>query len=93
GRRVATKPPGAMYPVHHVHYVTSLKTASNDSETYPAATLRVYSAAGDAPLPDNTVAFVVAKAFAPTGKPLELDALFISAVPGNANDDDYDASI
>ncbi|KAJ7233633.1 hypothetical protein C8J57DRAFT_1729387 [Mycena rebaudengoi] len=82
-----------MYPVHHVHYITSLKTPSDDSASYPAATLRIYSAAGDAPLPDNTVAFVVAKAFAPTNKPIELDALFLSAVPGDPNDDDYDERV
>ncbi|KAJ7016399.1 hypothetical protein C8F04DRAFT_1202265 [Mycena alexandri] len=60
--------------------------------TSPSATLRVYSGAGDAPLPDNTIVFAVTKAFAPAGKPVELDVLFLSVVPGNSNNKDYDAS-
>ncbi|KAJ7816642.1 hypothetical protein B0H13DRAFT_1663246 [Mycena leptocephala] len=90
GKRVATHPPGATYPIHHNHYVTSVKSTSDDPDTYPSATLRVYSAAGDAPLPDNTIAFIVAKAFAPTGKPIELDVLYMSAIPGDPNNDDYE---
>lgn len=89
GNRVATQPAGAKFPVHHCYYTTSLRS-SND--VYVAATLRVYSGAGDAPLPDNTVAFVVAKAFAPTGKPMELDAFYVFPVPGDVNSDTYDVS-
>ncbi|KAJ7094929.1 hypothetical protein C8R44DRAFT_558927, partial [Mycena epipterygia] len=77
---VATTPPGAAYAIHHVHYITSLKTLD---DMYLSASLRVYSAAGDAALPDNTIAFVVAKVFAPTGKPIELDGLFMIPVPGD----------
>ncbi|KAJ7791620.1 hypothetical protein B0H14DRAFT_2182075, partial [Mycena olivaceomarginata] len=65
GKRIATYLPGAAFPIHHVHYVTSLKTSSDDPNTYPAATLRIYSGSGDVPLADNTVAFVVAKVSAP----------------------------
>ncbi|KAJ7907696.1 hypothetical protein B0H13DRAFT_1879318 [Mycena leptocephala] len=81
GKRIATLLPGATFPIHHNHY------------TYPSATLRVYSGSGDAPLPDNTIAFVIAKACAPTGKPIELDALYLSAFPGDPNDDQYDEHI
>ena len=90
GKRIATYLPGATFPIHHVHYVTSLKSTSDDIATYPSATLRVYSGSGDAPLPDNTIAFVVAKASAPTGKPIELDALYLSAFRGDPKDDQYD---
>ncbi|KAJ7923941.1 hypothetical protein B0H13DRAFT_2399006 [Mycena leptocephala] len=88
GKRVATQPPGATYPIHHNHYTTSLKSSS---EIYVAATLRIYSGAGDAPVPDNTIAFVVAKAFAAIGKPVELEALYMSAMPGDVNRDEYEA--
>lgn len=78
GKRIATLLPGATFPIHHNRYVTCLKSTSDDITTYPSATLRVYSGSGDAPLPDNTIAFVIAKACAPTGKPIELDALYLS---------------
>ncbi|KAJ7875957.1 hypothetical protein B0H13DRAFT_1632469 [Mycena leptocephala] len=90
GKRIATLLPGATFPIHHNHYVTCLKSTSDDITMYPSATLRVYSGSGDAPLPDNTIAFVIAKACAPTGKPIELDALYLSAFPGDPNDDQYD---
>jgi hypothetical protein len=93
GKRVAAHVAGATYPIHHNHYVTSLKTTSDDSETYPSATLRVYSGAGDAPLPDNTITFIVAKAFAPTGKPVELDVLYMYTIPGDPNDDEYEVRL
>ncbi|KAJ6556296.1 hypothetical protein B0H19DRAFT_1235514 [Mycena capillaripes] len=91
GKRIATHSPGATYPVHHCHYITSLKSSADG--VYVAATLRVYSGAGDAPLADNTVAFVLAKVYAPTGQPVELDALYMAAIPGDVNSDTYDDAI
>ena len=88
GKRVATQLPGATYPVHHCHYTTTLKSPD---DIYVAATLRVYSGAGDAPVPDNTIAFIVAKAVAPTGKPVELDTLYMSVMPGDVNSEEYEA--
>ncbi|KAJ7309278.1 hypothetical protein DFH08DRAFT_974760 [Mycena albidolilacea] len=90
GRRVPTQLPGATYPIHHCHYTTSLKSSDNVNV---AATLRVYSAAGDAPLPDNTIIFAVAKVYAPAGKPVDLVALYISAIPGDVNTDEYENTI
>ncbi|KAJ7300466.1 hypothetical protein DFH08DRAFT_828448 [Mycena albidolilacea] len=92
GKRVATYPAGATFPIHHNHYITSLKSNSDDVPN-PSATLSVYSASGDAPLPDNTIAFVVAKVSAPTGKPVEMDALYLAAFPGDPNDDQYEERI
>jgi hypothetical protein len=92
GKRIATYLPGATFPIHHVYYVTSLKTSSDDPNTYPAATLCVYTGSGDVPLADNTVAFVVAKVSALTGPPPELDALHFSSFPGDPNSNDYDMS-
>lgn len=86
GRHIATTVPGATYAKYHVHYTTSLKTLEN---SYVAATLRVYSGAGDAPLPDNTIAFVVAKVCVANGQPVELDALSFAPIPGDVNADDY----
>ncbi|KAJ7118237.1 hypothetical protein C8R44DRAFT_561531, partial [Mycena epipterygia] len=88
GKHVATQLPGATYPIHHCHYTTTLKSSD---DIYIAATLRVYSGAGDAPVPDNTIAFIVTKAFAPTGKPVELEALYMSVMPGDVNSEEYEA--
>ncbi|KAJ7620030.1 hypothetical protein B0H17DRAFT_1088843 [Mycena rosella] len=90
GTRIATTVPGAAYAKHHVHYTTSLKTLEN---SYVAATLRVYSGVGDAPLPDNTIAFVVAKVFVPNGQPVELDALSFAAIPGDVDGANYQDQI
>ncbi|KAJ7934854.1 hypothetical protein B0H13DRAFT_2305312 [Mycena leptocephala] len=93
GKCIATYLPGATLPIHHVHDVTSLKSTSNDIATYPSATFRVYSSSSDAPLPDNTIVFVVAKVSAPTSKPIKLDALYLSAFHGDPNDDQYDMGL
>ena len=90
GRRVATHTPGNNFPFHHCHYTTSLKSLDN---TDVSATLRVYSGAGDAPLADNSVVFVVAKALSQAGKPVELDAIVFTPMPGDINDDRYEARL
>ncbi|KAF8180462.1 hypothetical protein K438DRAFT_1680170, partial [Mycena galopus ATCC 62051] len=90
GERVPTQLPGATYPIHHCHYTTALKSSDN---VYIAAKLRVYSAAGNTPFANNTIAFVVAKVFAPNGKPVELDALYISAIPGDVNSPQYEDNV
>ncbi|KAJ7050721.1 hypothetical protein C8F01DRAFT_1263819 [Mycena amicta] len=70
------------YPVHHVYYDTLVRTVSG---SFLPARLRNYSGPSDQPLPDSTVAFAIAKAYAPAGDEavIELDALYFSAVPGN----------
>ncbi|KAJ6549759.1 hypothetical protein B0H19DRAFT_1349031 [Mycena capillaripes] len=93
GKRIGTKSPGSTFTTYHNHYITSLKTASEDESTYPAATVRVWSGSGDAPLPDYTVAFIVAKASAPVGQPIELDVLFMAPIPGDPNDAAYEAHV
>jgi hypothetical protein len=90
GRRVATHTPGNNFPFHHCHYTTSLKSLDN---TNVSATLRVYSGAGDAPLANNSVVFVVAKASSQAGKPVELDAIVFTPMPGDINDDHYEARL
>ncbi|KAJ6553864.1 hypothetical protein B0H10DRAFT_2446622 [Mycena sp. CBHHK59/15] len=107
GRRLATQAAGSTYPVYHCHYHTALKsptsllnlsTVNSDDSIdieyeHLAANLRVYSGSGDAPLPDNTVAFVIAKVFAATGKTIELDALFVAPLPGDVDDEHYQDNI
>ncbi|KAJ7934517.1 hypothetical protein B0H13DRAFT_2488354 [Mycena leptocephala] len=66
GKRVTTQPPGATI----LFTTITTRPVSNPP-------LNLY-----APVPDNTIAFVVAKAFAAIGKPVELEALYMSAMPG-----------
>ncbi|KAJ7722106.1 hypothetical protein B0H14DRAFT_2411501, partial [Mycena olivaceomarginata] len=64
----------------HCHYTTSLKLSDNVNVT---TTLHIYSAAGDVRFPDSTMIFAVTKVYSPAGKPVELNALYISAIPGD----------
>ncbi|PPQ93034.1 hypothetical protein CVT25_006785 [Psilocybe cyanescens] len=54
--------------------------------------IRTYAPATQPPLADNTIVFVVAKAFIPAGSAL-LDAIVIYPVPGVPSDDDYEDSL
>jgi hypothetical protein len=90
GKHIPTLLPGATFPINHNHYITCLKFTSDDIMMYSLATLHVYSGSGNALLPDNTITFMIAKACAPTRKPIELDVLYLSAFPGDPNDDQYD---
>ncbi|KAJ7802692.1 hypothetical protein B0H14DRAFT_3488196 [Mycena olivaceomarginata] len=77
----ASKRVANAYSIHHYHYPTIVKSP-NDG--YLAANLRVYLGPGVALDPDNTIVSAVADAFAETGGPVELEALYISAMPGDS---------
>ncbi|KAJ7062242.1 hypothetical protein C8F01DRAFT_1368872 [Mycena amicta] len=67
----------------HCYYNTTVKTIGGN---FLAARLRVYSPPSTASaLPDNTVAYVVAKVYAPAGHDsiIDLDALQIILAPGD----------
>jgi len=56
------------------------------------AKLRVYSPFNDTILKDNTVVFAISCAyFPPTQNTILLDALHVSALPGDPKDNDYEA--
>ncbi|KAJ7065167.1 hypothetical protein C8F01DRAFT_1124468 [Mycena amicta] len=67
----------------HCSYNTAVKT--NARNIFLAATLRVYTPPSTAPFSDGTIAYVVAKVYAPAGHHalIELDALQIVPVPGD----------
>lgn len=84
---VGDAPPVKTY---HFHYTTSIQCANHVALP---ANLRIYSSASDHLLADDTVAFVIAKAFVPANDVVLLDAYHIVDVPGNPRDDAYQDSV
>jgi hypothetical protein len=91
GRREMTSKPGRERKevrIYHVHYTTSLQCI--DGSALPAE-LRVYTpSATELILPNDTVAYVVAKCHFPVRELAVLDALYLAKVPGDVNDDRYE---
>ncbi|KAH7919836.1 hypothetical protein BV22DRAFT_996804, partial [Leucogyrophana mollusca] len=90
GRRLNTTKPGAPSKTYHAFYATALQCSSGSSVP---AEIRVYSPFNDIVHPDNTVAFVVAKAYFPNNDTVLLDASHVIAMPGNPASEDYEASL
>lgn len=93
GERVRTVKAGSTTAIYHCVYNTTIQTTSG--VLFPAS-LRVYSPYKDVALPDNTVAFVIAKASIPASVPGEtilLEAVRAVAVPGDPADDDYESRV
>lgn len=90
GRRVSTLKPGSSTKVYHVFYSTTVQRVSADP---CPAEIRIYSPYGDTILPDNTVAFVVAKAQFPVNEPVLLEASTLIPMPGDPSDEDYELSL
>jgi len=69
--------------IFHAHYTTAIKTANG---TFLAAKLRAYSGSSSNPLPDNSLAFAIAKVFAPAGHDavVELETLHFVPFPGDS---------
>jgi hypothetical protein len=93
GRRVRTdvkKADGTSFGKYQVYYNSSV--ICSETVSLPAE-IRKYSPASEVVLPENTVAFVVAKMNVPTGKgptSVLLEAWHITPVPGDPASDGYD---
>ena len=93
GQRVHTelpKPNSSTQGVYYVHYVTSLNTAQTGAIS---AEIRKYSPPHDIILQNDTIVFVVAKAYVPPGDTtgnMLLEASHIIPVPGNPNSEGYE---
>lgn len=55
-----------------------------------SAEVRIYSPPNDNPLLDNTIAFIVAKAYIPDAGPILLDAIALYPIPGDPASDEYE---
>ena len=82
--------PGTTSKTYHCYYSTSLQTPTGDS--YPAV-IRVYSPFGDAILPDDTVVFLIAKAFLPPNDTVLLEASEMVTVPSDPSAEGYENSV
>ena len=92
-RSDVTRADGSTAAIWHVYYDTCLMCSG--SPTLPAE-LRKYSTVNDAILVDDTVAFVVAKAFIPPGNlpgNVLLDAFHVVPMSGDPSSEDYEAHL
>ncbi len=69
-------------------YSTTIQCSDNTSA--PPAEIRIYGPPGDVPLPENTIAFVLAKVHIPDSGSILLDAICMYAIPGNPQSSDYE---
>ena len=96
GRRVRTEVPrsnGTSQGVYYVHYDTTVQC----SQSGPiSAEIRKYSPPGECVIPDDTIAYVVAKAYVPASTQsglVLLEAIHIAPEPGNPNSEMYQDSV
>ncbi|KAF8498831.1 hypothetical protein JB92DRAFT_2562398, partial [Gautieria morchelliformis] len=78
-------------PTYYCHYNTVLQTCHED--VVIPVDLRVYSPPGECLLPDNTVAHVVGRIFAPPSSKILMDVLSIVPYPGDPKADNYEDNI
>jgi hypothetical protein len=90
GRRVSSLKTGTSTKVYHVFYLTTIQQLSTDP---CPAEIRIYSPYGDTILPNNTVAFVVAKAHFPVYEPVLLEASSLIPMPGDPSDEAYEVTL
>lgn len=96
GRRIRTdvaRPNGTSQGVYYVHYETIVQC----SQSGPiSAELRKYSPPGESVLQNDTIAYVVAKAYMPPPnmpRTFLLEAIHIAPEPGDPSSDDYEDSV
>ncbi|KDQ23458.1 hypothetical protein PLEOSDRAFT_162504 [Pleurotus ostreatus PC15] len=75
---------------YHTHYSTVIQCSAGCSLP---ADVRIYAPLTTPALPDNTVAFIVARAHFPPDEPAALDAYHIIPMPGDPNSDAYEDSL
>jgi hypothetical protein len=76
--------------VTHVHYKTTIQCVSG---TDAPADLAVFASAKDPIANDDTIAFVIARAYLPANAEAQLDAYHLAVVPGDVNDERYEDNI
>ncbi|EDR08113.1 uncharacterized protein LACBIDRAFT_297814 [Laccaria bicolor S238N-H82] len=80
GRRLAITKPGAKSRTWYCYYSTTIQTSTGN---ILPADLRIYSPINDVVHPDNTIAFVIAKAYIPPNDTTFLDVLHLAICPGD----------
>lgn len=87
-KKLHSAPPSTQSSTWYNFYTTTLQYS--DDTSAPSAEIRIYSPPGDSPHPDNTIAFIVAKAHIPHTGPVLLDATCMYPIPGNLLSADYE---
>ncbi|KAI6146724.1 hypothetical protein BKA82DRAFT_29428 [Pisolithus tinctorius] len=93
GRHVQSTRGGNGAKTYHCFYNTAVQCTSG--VVFPAQ-LRVYSPFNDTLLTDDTVAYVIARAYIPSSiprDPILLEAADLAAVPGDPSSEEYEATI
>ncbi|KAI5985908.1 hypothetical protein EDC04DRAFT_2512288, partial [Pisolithus marmoratus] len=93
GKHVKTLKAGSSTATYHCLYEATIQCTSG--VVFPAM-LHVYSPFNDVALPDNTVAFVSAKASIPSSipdKPVLLEGMYVVHIPGDPTSDVYEHTI
>lgn len=96
GRRLRTevgRSNGTSQGVYHVHYNSTVQCSQSGPVS---AEIRKYSPPGECVLPDDTIAYVIAKAYVPASAlldPVLLEAVHIAAEPGDPKSESYEDSV
>lgn len=93
GQRVQTTKPDGSSKTYHCLYDTAIQCPSG--AIFPAQ-LRIYSPSNDTPLADDTIAFVLARAYIPPSIPKDailLEASNVVAVPGDPSSEEYESRV
>ena len=83
GKRVVSTKSSKLY---YCFYTTTIQCSGGVD--IPAE-IRVYSPYNDVPHPDDTIAFVIARAYCPLNNTALLDAYHLIPVPGNLTETEY----
>lgn len=86
GRRVTSENHTTRKLTTHAHYDTVIQTP----DTLIPADARIWTAAADPILPDDTISFIFAKLYAPQSQPALLDIIMHAPMPGHPSDDAYE---
>ena len=96
GRRLRTEVPrlnGTSQGIYYVHYDTTVQCSQSGPVS---AEIRKYSPPGECVIQDDTIAYVVAKAYVPSSAlsgTVLLEAIHIAPEPGNPTSENYEDSV
>lgn len=85
-----SKTPSSSSSTWYIFYPTTIQCPNDPVGLGLSAEVRIYSPPGDIPHPENTIAFIVAKACFPNSGPVLLDAISIHPIPGDPLSPDYE---
>ena len=88
GRHITLSVAGGDRPKTFIMYSSTIQCEQDDVAI--PADVRLYARPSHAILPDNTIVWMLAKAYLPPTRSANLDVVFLKSVPGDPDDDDYE---